>query len=292
MKPDEHISTGRFGWLAKLTGCLSCFSIDEEAFLKDDFPDIYSKWIVHRIIKENKLCYLPTWDYSSRHLVNAGADSNQVKQLSLFFDKHRIVKPRNCVLALGIPLSMDEYGKGSSDYAGGDTKEEYEEFINYALIPNLKKIKACGSKIQGTVSFSDFKSLLREKHRVILFFSHWILNKENDNFKGGKLEFLDGHISVVEVAKAILDSGFLGTLDLGVCHADELIWYMNRYEKQGYAIPSFRYLRSWSAKAVGSLKYYIDVLKELKFKKINYHSAIYTVLKLYQNNRAYYENRR
>ena len=110
-----------------------------------------------------------------------------------------------------------------------------------------------------------------------MFLSHWNLG-ENSPFRDGELEFSDRLVPALEVAEEIVKSCYPGMLDLGCCHPDELIMYLNKMK----AVTSFHYFRSREATIRTSLQYFADILEQLACQEINYHLAICEVMRNHQ----------
>jgi hypothetical protein len=111
-----------------------------------------------------------------------------------------IIKPVDCILAFGIPLSKDEF---MADCESGD-KDFFKKFdvcncYEHLFISHFREIEPVLSDLGVTVihhlTLNDFGHLFKNsKAKIIILFTHWKEEKNHTCFKQQDyLEFLDRH---------------------------------------------------------------------------------------------------
>jgi len=131
----------------------------------------------------------------------------------------RIVKPPNCVLALGIPTTREGFRMAqqseSADFAkrflGGWAQYHAQFLVDLeAVEPMLRK---WGVTVVHEATLADFASVLAKPFDVVILFSHW--RADAVEFRGG-LESTGALLGVIPPT-------FSGILDLCVCHPLSLV---------------------------------------------------------------------
>jgi hypothetical protein len=132
----------------------------------------------------------------------------------------RVVKPRDCVVAFGIPTTREAFfhalrtpqGRDFIPNCCPDWQDYYFQIASYTdrLVPLLEQL---GAVVVRDVSLKKFGELLRQaQHSVVILFSHW---------RSEAVEFADGLAPVSAVIREMPNS-FQGIIDLCVCHPDSL----------------------------------------------------------------------
>jgi len=133
------------------------------------------------------------------------------------------VKPGNCVLAFGIPLSVEGFLNAWElppfpqsyvrAYEGGWKAYESSRFL--VTFNRLKpEFDRLGASLRADITLDEFGNLFHDdRYSVITLFSHW---------DGDQVEFCGGFAdipAIVERAPADFD----GVVDLCVCHPEPLV---------------------------------------------------------------------
>jgi hypothetical protein len=132
----------------------------------------------------------------------------------------RVMKPRDCVVAFGIPTTREAFfhalrtpqGRDFIPNCCPDWQDYYFQIASYAdrLVPLMERM---GTAVVRDVPLQGFGELLRRaRHPVVILFSHW---------RGEAVEFADGLAPVPAVIREVPDP-FRGIIDLCVCHPDSL----------------------------------------------------------------------
>ena len=136
----------------------------------------------------------------------------------------RIIKPGQCALAFGIPLSRDDFdndrehpNKGFAKKFHGNWNWYVREFAGFFDLfrPHLIEL---GVKLHPALTFEKFEALFSQEFDVIILFSHW---------EREAIEFHDGLVEYPKIVERI-PGGFDRILDLSVCHPDPLVTALRR----------------------------------------------------------------
>lgn len=127
----------------------------------------------------------------------------------------QIIKPQDCVIAFGIPMSREAYNNKTkstreSDFLNRFPWHDYESIIvNYydQTIALLDGREDYDLRIIHRTTFNEFVELFRSERRVIILFSHWVR---------GCIEFFDGLYGTDQIVWEIPGT-FAGLIDLCVC---------------------------------------------------------------------------
>jgi hypothetical protein len=130
------------------------------------------------------------------------------------------MKPRDCVIAFGIPTTREAFFHALQTPQGRDFVpnccsnwlDYYFQIASYVdrIVPLLEGL---GATIVRDVPLKAFGGLLNGgQHSVVILFSHW---------RGEAVEFADGLAPVSDVVGEVPNS-FQGIIDLCVCHPESL----------------------------------------------------------------------
>ena len=133
---------------------------------------------------------------------------------------NRVTKPENCILAFGIPTSIEDFKRdlelANKDFAkdfNGVSARYDKEFLQHLEKTECKMVQS-GARILRRLTLDDFGALfVVENVDVIILFTHW--TKKNE------IEFFDGLAAIPQVIEKI-PADFVGLLDLCVCHPRNL----------------------------------------------------------------------
>jgi hypothetical protein len=179
----------------------------------------------------------------------------------------RIVKPRNCAIAFGIPTSEAAFFEALQNPEGRDfvpnclpvwAKYYLEIVVHFEGV--RPAFEGLGVTVATDVSLVNFGTLLKRSDiDVIILFSHW---------GEDQVEFADSLHAISEVMEQIPQT-FSGFLDLCVCHPEKLAIEMrkNRQEALTRYIPVRATPYIW-------LYFYLTVLKLLEGKNMTYMEAL------------------
>lgn len=132
----------------------------------------------------------------------------------------KMTKPRDCVLAFGIPTTREEFFHALREPQGRDfapncwqSWQDYHYQVASFMERLLPPLEALGLTIVRGLTLQDCGKLLRcTQYSVIILFSHW---------RDDAIEFADGLAPAQAVIREVPDS-FQGIIDLCVCHPDSL----------------------------------------------------------------------
>lgn len=179
----------------------------------------------------------------------------------------RVVKPRDCVIAFGIPTTREAFSRALLTPQGRDFvpnccpdwQDYYFQIGSYVdrIVPS---VEALGATVVRDLPLKGFGELLRGgRHSVVILFSHWC---------GEAVEFADGLAPVASVVREAPDS-FRGILDLCVCHPDSLAAQLG--DKWPHSVVRFTGVEATPAVW---LYIYLFVMRTLSREETTYLDAI------------------
>lgn len=178
----------------------------------------------------------------------------------------RIVKPENCVLAFGIPVTKETFladqQQKDNDFArlfNGIWQRYFFEIVRYVqkAAPIFTQL---GLHIQYDLTLPQFGELCRDsKFDVIILFSHWLDNA---------VEFADG-LAETESIITQIPPGFSNFLDLCVCHPESLIIALREHRPNCLT----RYIDKPATPKVW-LYFYLELFNYLKQQEVTYLQAL------------------
>jgi len=179
----------------------------------------------------------------------------------------RVVKPRDCVVALGIPTTREAFfhalrtpqGRDFIPNRCPDWQDYYFQIASYTdrLVPLLEQL---GAEVVRDVPLKGFGELLRrEQHSVVILFSHW---------HGEAVEFADGLAPVSAIIREVPNS-FRGIIDLCVCHPDSLALQLG--DKWPHSVVKFTSVETTPA---FWLYIYLFVMRILNHEDTTYLNAV------------------
>jgi hypothetical protein len=131
----------------------------------------------------------------------------------------RVISPKECAVAFGIPTTAAEFAfasqNGQSDYVtswyGG--LPQFRRTLLGDLERFMRFAEHCKLPIIQALTLPKFTALLSGQFEVVVLFSH---------FDDDHVEFKDGFLCSQQVPEAI-PPAFEGILDLCVCHPASLV---------------------------------------------------------------------
>ena len=141
----------------------------------------------------------------------------------------RAVTPRDCTLAVAIPLTrvefLDDLRAPEKDFAksyarrfGGFSDDDvWTRYERYARLVRsvADEVEAAGVRVIRGARFAALTAALTERH-VFTLVAHW-RNHEHDAARG-RIELTDGLREIDDVVAAI-PPDYRGVIDLTVCHS-------------------------------------------------------------------------
>jgi hypothetical protein len=188
----------------------------------------------------------------------------------------RIIKPCDCVVAFGIPTSLEGFRRARENPANRDfvinrcpdARDYQRQIISYTdkLLPVMT---ALGASVVRDLTLDGFKTLFSQDPPVIILFAHW---------DADSIEFADGLASIEDVINAVpIEYG--GIIDLCVCHPKKLALELRRLRKncvvkfaEGRTTASF-----W-------LYFYVVLFKKLLSSRMTYLNAVSDTIVNFQDN--------
>jgi hypothetical protein len=133
----------------------------------------------------------------------------------------KLVEPRDCVIAFGIPVSLAEYRRDIEAGARHDFAKRVStrwRYYQWAVVRHSDKLlpimRENGARVVTNLTLAGFGACLADRTcSVFILVSHWTTHG---------VEFADGLATVDDVLASIPDE-FDGILDLCVCHPDALV---------------------------------------------------------------------
>jgi len=188
----------------------------------------------------------------------------------------KTIKPRDCILAFGIPTSRDDFMKDreseDKDFAKTITGNwrQYETMIMSVLQEVELVVKELGVKVIHKLTLGGFGELFRENTtKIIVLFAHW---KEETT---GKVEFYDGLKGPDDIIEQI-PINFHNLLDLNVCRSKGLADALKKHRPNCYyrcKEDIFKKGRGEEVKLDFMLRFYMVLFKHLNRSELTYFSA-------------------
>ena len=188
----------------------------------------------------------------------------------------KIIKPENCVMAFGIPITKEDFLKDLKNpykdfarrFKGGWTQYYHQIVSNSDTI--LPEIRKYGAEIQ-TIASDRFRNIFKEnKYDIIILFSHW----QKDT-----IELYDKAVGITEIVQ-LIPYEFNGIIDLCVCHPEKLTIAL-RKERPNCLI---RYAQNKATPFIW-LYFYLFLFKQLQAKDVNYLEALELTIQKFLNKK-------
>ncbi len=188
----------------------------------------------------------------------------------------KIIKPRDCILAFGIPTSKDDFMKDleseNKDFAKTIPGRwfQYETIIMRVLQEVELVLKELGVTVIHNLTLDGFGNLLKENTaKIIILFAHW---KEETI---SKVEFYDGLKGLDDII-AQIPINFHNLIDLNVCRSKGLVESVKKNRPNCY----YRHKKNIFEKGKGEavkldfmLRFYMVLFKHLNRNELTYFSA-------------------
>lgn len=182
------------------------------------------------------------------------------------------MKPRDCVIAFGIPITREAFfhalltpqGRDFVPNCCPDWQDYYFQIVSYTdrLVPLLEQL---GAVIVRDVSLKKFGELLRQPQQpVVILFSHW---------RSEAVEFADGLAPIPAVIREVPNS-FRGIVDLCVCHPDSLAVHLGG--RWPHSVVKFSGVKTTPALW---LYIYFGVMRTLNEEDTTYMDAVERVIR-------------
>ncbi len=172
----------------------------------------------------------------------------------------QIVKPRDCAIAFGIPVSMEDFQRNPvRGFARQffNQKGRIERFVDdYKLTSRV--MKCCEACVVTHLTLERFGDLFN-RHQVVILFSH---------AESGTVEFHEGLFEIDKIVEQISKS-FDGIVDITMCFSRELYRALKRDRPQCfpfYAAEERLDARAW-------LFFYKALFMYLKSSDLTYPQA-------------------
>lgn len=198
----------------------------------------------------------------------------------------KVIKPGDCALAFGIPLSKEAFDRAVSrakanprspesfvsqflkkSSSGEEAWDRYERNVVSVFEELRPELKALGADIFTDVTLDGLGEIFAsEKHSVITLFTH-----KDEGFED-LIEFSGGFADAEEVTGKI-PHGYKGFVDLSVCHSTRLTAAI-RQERPGCLI-------CFSGGKISPalwLYIYLAIYSRLKSEKLTYLKALDDVI--------------
>lgn len=183
--------------------------------------------------------------------------------------EERAVLPHNCVLAIGLPTTEEDFFLSIRDenreyarrYLGG-----WQQYRRTFVAPLDVFIQGCREmrvRVAQNLRSSDFRGLFYES-AVVTLFTHWTV---------AGIEFADGTLPIMKAVEAVPDN-FSGVFDLAVCHPNALAGLLLRDRP----LCSVRYLFGRDARPAFWFPVYTAVYRLLALGGRSYRSAFEEVI--------------
>lgn len=144
------------------------------------------------------------------------------------------VRPDECALLVGIPMTMEEFKadklSGTKDFAKNKTDEAIQILIN-ELTPVMSAISDTGMHVHRHTTFQTLADVFKEAFAVIIPFTHYLNSKS-------LMELTDGLYDDAAIEDAI-PVDYSGILDLSVCKPIKLADQLN------FSRHNLRVRRTW-----------------------------------------------
>jgi hypothetical protein len=130
----------------------------------------------------------------------------------------RVVTPRQCAIAFGIPTSREGFLASRAGSAPSFARQFHGGWSQYEalFLADLHRVEPVlrrrGTHVAHDVTLDRFAALFAD-YPVVVLFSHWA---------GDAIEFSGGFASPDEIVASI-PSSYVGVLDLCVCHPGALV---------------------------------------------------------------------
>lgn len=147
------------------------------------------------------------------------------------------IKPSDCVLAFGIPVTTDF----NHNIAIDNCRSDPHRFINqtptgrplgraeYELIlpeDRVEAIRAVGVRVETEVDSMRLSQLMLSSHKVVVLFTHW---------HGSAIELYDGFAECEIILGMIPAKGPSKIIDLSICNPDNLAMRIKN-KRQDFAV--------------------------------------------------------
>lgn len=185
----------------------------------------------------------------------------------------RIIKPKNCTLAFGVPTSEEEFMRDqyahNKDFAkkyNGIRQRYVKEFLN-TLRKTEPMMADLGAKIIHRFRLNDFEAQFHDDMlHVIIVFSHW---------KNDLVEFFDGFATAAQILEKI-PADFVGIIDWCVCWPEELVASLRKERPKCL----FRFANTALTPFLW-LYFYLALFKLLAENELNYFDALEKVVHMF-----------
>lgn len=187
----------------------------------------------------------------------------------------KIIKPENCIMAFGIPVSKKRF----KDHQLSNKADFAKRFINWSqyhhqFVSNIEKVIPAiiqlGVSIEPELRLKDFEHLFnKNKIDVVILFSHWNQNS---------IEFDDGLAHIQSIVRKI-PQDYYGILDLCVCHPDDFTKILRECRPNCL----IRYTHQKATPYIW-LYFYTVLFNYLKDYNSTYLEALETVIKEFQTD--------
>lgn len=182
----------------------------------------------------------------------------------------RVVKPPDCAIAFGIPVSMEDFqrncGRGFARQFFNQ-RRRIERFLDdYKLTSAV--MECCKASVITNLTFEKFGDLFN-RHQVVILFSH---------AESNSVEFYEGLVDINKIVDQIPES-FDGILDITTCFSRELSRALKRSRPQCsafYAVEECLDARAW-------LFFYKALFMYLKSSDLTYPKASTEVVRAFLN---------
>jgi len=131
------------------------------------------------------------------------------------------VRPDECIIGFGIPLSEEAFRRQAENPNGGDfirsqnlTWPEYRWVFADPCQNILPHLRAWGVGIVEGLTLQTLGGIFSKPPRTIILFAHWSSD--------GRIELTDGLVSSEQVV-SVVPNDFAGIMDLCVCHPRRLV---------------------------------------------------------------------
>jgi hypothetical protein len=171
----------------------------------------------------------------------------------------QVVRPNDCAIAFGIPVSTSEILQNSDKGFASQfhIRQGIEEFVkDYEMTTAV--MKQCETQVVTNLTLERFRELFT-RHAVVVLFSH----SEN-----GTIEFEDGFVAIDTVAAQIPQS-FAGVVDITTCYSRDLFRAIRRDRPNCFPF----YATKKRLDAVPWLFFYKALFEYLKSRELTYQSA-------------------
>ncbi len=181
----------------------------------------------------------------------------------------RIVTPRDCVFALALPTTRQEYdvdrGRRDKEFAGiYPVWERYRQEVAAPAQRNLSRMEKLGATVVRRITLGDFGRLFQREFAVIILMAHYR--------ESGAIELADGFAEVDAVLE-VIPRDAERILDLGACHPWPLTLAVRRRRRDVF-------VRMTDDKATPAiwLVIYHHVLRELCWRPQAYLRAVEKII--------------